>query len=37
MDSTKIKVEDISGDVIIKDSISPEQITKPKKLLAKII
>ena len=28
MDSTKYKVEDISGDVISKDSISPEQITK---------
>ena len=28
MDSTKFKVEDIFGDVIIKDSISPEQITK---------
>ena len=30
MDSTKFKVEDIFGDVISKDSISPEQITKPK-------
>ena len=28
MDSTKFKVEDIFGDVISKDSISPEQITK---------
>ena len=37
MDSTKIKVEYISGDVIIKDSVSPEQITKPKNFLAKII
>ena len=27
MDSTKFKVEDIFGDVISKDSISPEQIT----------
>ena len=30
MDSTNFKVEDIFGDVISKDSISPEQITKPK-------
>ena len=28
MDSTKFKIEDIFGDVISKDSISPEQITK---------
>ena len=28
MDSTKFKVEDIFGDVISKNSISPEQITK---------
>ena len=28
MNSTKFKVEDIFGDVIRKDSISPEQITK---------
>ena len=28
MDSTKFKVEDIFGDVISKDSISTEQITK---------
>ena len=28
MNSTKFKVEDIFGDVISKDSISPEQITK---------
>ena len=28
MKSTKFKVEDIFGDVISKDSISPEQITK---------
>ena len=28
MNSTKFKVEDIFGDVIIKDCISPEQITK---------
>ena len=35
MDSTKFKVENIFGDVISKDSISPEQITKPYKSLAK--
>ena len=28
MDSTKFKVEDVFGDIISKDSISPEQITK---------
>ena len=37
MDSTKFKVEDIFGDVISKDSISPEQITKLTKFLAKIM
>ena len=37
MDSTKFKVEDIFGDVISKDSISPEQITKLNNFLAKII
>ena len=37
MDSTKFKVEDIFGDVISKDSISPEQITKLNKFLAKIM
>ena len=37
MDSTKFEVEDIFGDVISKDSISPEQITKLKIFLAKII
>ena len=37
MDSTKFKVEDIFGDVISKDSISPEQITKVNKFLAKIM
>ena len=37
MDSTKFKVEDIFGDVISKDSILPEQITKLKKFLAKTI
>ena len=37
MDSTKFKVEDIFGDVISKDSFSPEQITKLNKFLAKIM
>ena len=37
MNSTKFKVEDIFGDVIIEDSISPEQITKPNNFLAKIL
>ena len=35
MDTTKFKVEDIFGDVISKDSISPEQITKLNNFLAK--
>ena len=35
MDSTKFKVEDIFGDVISKDSISPEQITNLNNFLAK--
>ena len=37
MNSTKFKVEDIFGDVISKDSISLEQITKLKNFLAKIM
>ena len=37
MDSTKFKVEDIFGDIISKDSISPEQITKLKNFLARIM
>ena len=37
MDSTKFKVKDIFGDVISKDSISPEQITKLNNFLAKIM
>ena len=36
MNSTKFKVEDIFGNVISLDSISPEQITKPNNFLAKI-
>ena len=37
MDSTKFKVEDIFGDVISKDSISPEQIIKLNNFLARIL
>ena len=37
MDSTKFRLEEIFGDVISKDSISPEQITKPKIFSAKIL
>ena len=37
MYSTKFKVQDIFSDVISKDSISPEQITKLNNFLAKII
>ena len=37
MDSTKFKVEDIFGDVVSTDSISPEQITKLTNFLAKIM
>ena len=37
MDSTKFKVEDIFGDIVSKGSISPEQITKLNKFLAKIM
>ena len=35
MNSTKFKIEDVFGDVIIEKSISPEQITKPNNCLAK--
>ena len=35
MDLTKFKVEDIFGDVISKDSISPEQTTKLDNFSAK--
>ena len=35
MDSTKFKVEDIFTDVISKDTISTEQITKLNNFLAK--
>ena len=37
MDSTKFKVEVIFGDVISKNPISPEQITKLDSFLAKIM
>ena len=37
MKNTQFKVEDIFGDVISKDSISPEQITKLNNFLAKIM
>ena len=37
MDSNKFKVEFFFGDVISKDSISPEQITKFNNFLAKIM
>ena len=37
MDSTEFKVEDIFGDVISKDTISPEQITKLNNFLTKIM
>ena len=35
MKNTSIKVEDVYGDILSKDSISPEQITKPNNFLAK--
>ena len=37
MKNTQFKVEDVFGDVISKDSISPEQITKLNNFLAKMI
>ena len=37
MNSTKFRVEDIFSDVISKDSISTEQITKLNNSLAKIM
>ena len=37
MESTNSKVEDIFGDVISKESISPEQITKINVFLAKLM
>ena len=35
--STQFKIEDKFGDVISKDSISPEQITKLENFLAKLM
>ena len=37
MKNTTFKVEDVFGDVINKYTISPEQITKLKHFLAKIM
>ena len=37
MNSTEFKVEDIFGDVMSKDPISPEQIPKFNNFLAKIM
>ena len=37
MKNTQFNVEDVFGDVISKDSISPEQITKLNNFLAKIM
>ena len=37
MKNTQLKVEDIFGDVISKDSISPEQITKFSNFLADVM
>ena len=34
MNSTKFKVDDIFGDFISKDSVSPEQITKLENVFA---
>ena len=37
MKITSFKVEDIFGDVISKDSVSPEKITKLNNFVAKIL
>ena len=37
MKNTSFKVEDVFGDVISKDKLSQEQITKPNNFLAKIM
>ena len=37
MKNTQFKVEKVLSDVIRKDSISPEQITKLNKYLAKLM
>ena len=37
MDTTKFKVEDIFGDVISQDSLSPEKINKLSKFVATLL
>ena len=37
MKNTSFKVEDVFGDIHSKESLSPEQLTKPKSFLAKIL
>ena len=37
MKNTQFKVDDFFGDVISKDSLSPEPVTKPNNFLAKIM
>ena len=37
MKNTSFKVEEVFGNVISKDSISPQQITKLNNFLAKIL
>ena len=37
MKSTSFKVEEVFGDIISKDSISPEQRVKLNKILAKLM
>ena len=37
MTSTQFKVEDVFGDVILQNSLSPEQITKLNNFLTKIM
>ena len=37
MKNTQFKVDDIFGDIISKDTISPEQMTKLNNFLAKLM
>ena len=37
MKNTQFKVEDVYGDVISRNNLSQEQITKPNNFLAKIL
>ena len=37
MENTSFQVEDVFGDVILKDNFSQEQLTKPNNFLAKIM